>query len=241
MTMPGETHDACAAPLAILCTLGLRGLLRELAPSLAADGLAFDATYGPTNALRQKLADGAGADLAFMIDSSIDELIAAGTLAPGSRRIIARSGVAIAVKAGAAKPDISTPDAFKRALLSARSIAFTVTGASGIHFAEVIDRLGIADQIRRKAVIRDGVTGERAASGEVEIAVQQMSELFPVAGIDIVGPLPGDLQALTVFSASVFASSGRAREAEALIARLTTPEAERVIRAKGLEPASAFT
>jgi molybdate transport system substrate-binding protein len=239
MMMPAENHGA-APPLDVLCTLGLRGLMTELAPSLTVDGLAFDAIYGPTNGLRQKIADGATADLAFLADASIDELIAAGTLLTGSRRIIARSGVAVAVKAGAPKPDISTPDAFKRALLAARSIAFTVTGASGIHFAQVIERLGIADDIRRKAVIRDGLTGEFAANSEVEIAVQQMSELAAVAGIDIVGPLPGDLQAMTVFAAGVFATSRRAGAAEALIGRLTTPEAERVIRQKGLEPARAF-
>jgi molybdate transport system substrate-binding protein len=104
----------------------------------------------------------------------------------------------------------------------------------------VIERLGIADDVRRKAVVRDGLTGEFAARGEVEIAVQQMSELFPVAGIDIVGPLPGDLQATTVFAAGVFASSRRPREASALIARLTTPAVDHVILAKGLEPARAF-
>jgi molybdate transport system substrate-binding protein len=234
-----STNTRTPSPLGILCTLGLRGLLTELAPRLAADGLAFAATYGPTNALRQKIAEGASADVALMIDASIDALIAAGTLVRDSRRVIARSGVAIAVKAGASKPDISTPEAFKAALLSARSIAFTVTGASGIHFAKVIERLGIADDIRRKAIIRDGLTGELAARGEVDIAVQQMSELFPVAGIDIVGPLPEPLQAKTVFAAGVFAASERPREANALIASLTTPDAERLIREKGLEPMRA--
>lgn len=236
-----SANTLTSSPLTILCTLGLRGLMTELAPGLAADGLAFDATYGPTNALRQKLAEGATADVALMIDASIDELIAIGTLVPEGRRVIARSGVAIAVKAGAARPEISTPDAFKNALLAARSIAFSVTGASGIHFAKVIERLGIADDIRRKAIVRDGLTGELAARGEAEIAVQQMSELSAVTGIDIVGPLPEPLQAVTVFAAGVFAASRRRREAEALIARLTTPEAQRVIRAKGLEPASVFT
>lgn len=234
------TDPQVPPPLSILCTLGLRGLLTALAPALATDGLAFTAAYAPTNGLRQQIAAGVMADLAFMIDTSIDELIAAGTLAAAGRRNIARSGVAIAVKNGAAKPDISTVDAFKNTLLAARSIAFTVSGASGIHFARVIEQLGIAGDVRRKAIVRDGLSGELAASGEVEIAVQQASELAAVAGIDIVGPLPQPLQAMTVFAAGVFATSRRPREAEALIAWLEKPAAERSMRANGLEPANAF-
>jgi molybdate transport system substrate-binding protein len=235
-----SSNASASSPLAVLCTLGLRGLLTEVATDLSAAGFVFTATYGPTNALCRHVAEGAVADIAFLADASIDELIVAGTLVPDSRRIIARSGVALAVKRGAAKPDISTPESLKAALLAASSVAFTVTGASGIHFAKVIERLGIADAIRRKAIIRDGLTGELAARGEVEIAVQQMSELQPVAGIDIVGPLPAPLQATTVFAGAVFTASERHDDAAAFVARLTTPDAVRLIRLKGLEPASSF-
>jgi molybdate transport system substrate-binding protein len=238
--MMAAPDDANTAPLKILCTLGLRGVMMELAPSIAASGLPFAATYESTNAILRRLASGEQADIAILIDTTVDELIKAGTLRPGSRRDIARSGVAIAVRAGAPKPDISTAAAFKRALLAARSIAYTKSGASGLYFASLIERLGIAEEINRKARIQDGLVGELAARGEAEIAVQQASELLPVAGIDIVGPLPDELQKMTVFSAGIFATTRRSDEAKALIERLAAPAAEKVVRDKGLEPASMF-
>lgn len=227
-------------PLRVLCTLGLKGVLTEIAPAIAAAGSPFDATYESTNAILRRLAAGEEADLAILIDTTIDDLIKAGTLRADSRCDLARSGVAIAVRAGAPKPDISTPEAFKRAMLAARSIAYTKSGASGIYFASVIERLGIADEINRKAKVQDGLTGEVAARGEADIAVQQMSELFPVAGIDIVGPLPDGLQKMTVFTAAIFTATRRALEAAALIERLAGPATEAVIKTKGLEPASLF-
>ena len=141
------------------------------------------------------------------------------------------------MRAGAPKPDISTPEAFKRTLLAAKSIAFSRIGASGIHFAEVIERLGIAAEIRRKATISDSYVGEIAARGEAELAVQQISELMPVAGIDIVGPLPGDLQKISVFSGRRVRRrepSGRGGEAR-LLPRVARTGADP--RPQGLEPA----
>jgi molybdate transport system substrate-binding protein len=212
----------------------------QLSPAMAADGLPFTAIYESTNALLRRLDAGERADVALLIDTTVDELIKSGMLRPGSRRDLGRSGVAIAVRAGAPKPDISTPEAFKRALLAARSVAYTRTGASGIYFASVIERLGIADEIKRKAIIEDGLVGEFAARGEAEIAVQQASELLPVAGIDMVGPFPDALQTLTVFSAAIFAACERVERATALIERLASPAAAAIIKARGLEPASTF-
>ena len=232
--------DVTSAPLKILCTLGMRGVMVELAPAIAAAGLPFAATYESTNAILRRLAGGEQADIAILIDTTIDELIKAGTLRAGSRRDLARSGVAIAVRAGAAKPDISTPEAFKHAMLAARAIAYTKSGASGIYFASLIERLGIAEEVNRKAKIQDGMMGELAARGEVEIAVQQLSELLPVAGIDIVGTLPDALQRMTVFTAAIFTATQRAAQAEVLIDHLAAPAPEAVLKAKGLEPASAF-
>lgn len=220
----------------ILCTLGLRGLLDEITPALDGRGLYFAPSYGATNVLIPKIAAGESADVAILTDAGIEGLIEHGTLAAGSRRDLARSVIGIAVKAGAPKPDIGTPEAFKQTLLAARSIAFSRSGASGIHFANLISQLGIADEVARKARIFDGVVGTLAARGEVEIAVQQVSELKLVGGIDIVGPLPESLQKVTVFSAGVFAASTRPAAAGLFIEALRAPQVAAVMRKQGLEP-----
>ncbi len=220
----------------ILCTLGLRGLLDEIAPALDGRGLYFTPSYGATNVLIPKIAAGESADVAILTDAGIEGLIEHGTLAAGSRRDLARSAIGIAVKAGAPKPDIRTPETFKQTLLAVRSIAFSRSGASGIHFANLISQLGIADEVARKARIFDGVVGTLAARGEVEIAVQQVSELKLVGGIDIVGPLPDALQKVTVFSAGVFAASTRPAAAGLFIEALRAPQVAAVMRNQGLEP-----
>jgi molybdate transport system substrate-binding protein len=220
----------------VLCTLGLRGLLDEITSALDGRGLYFTPSYGATNVLIPKIGAGETADVAILTDAGIEGLIEHGTLAAGSRRDLARSAIGIAVKAGAPKPDIRTPEAFKQTLLAARSIAFSRSGASGIHFANLISQLGIADEVARKARIFDGVVGTLAARGEVEIAVQQVSELKLVGGIDIVGPLPDALQKVTVFSAGVFAKSARPAAAGLFIEALRTPDVAAVMRNQGLEP-----
>ena len=222
----------------LLCTLGLRGLLDEIKPALESRGLYFAASYGATNVLIPKIVGGERADIAILTDAGVEGLVEAGTLAAGSRRDLARSVIGIAVKAGAPKPDIGTVDAFKQALIAARSIAFSRSGASGIHFANLISQLGIADEVARKARIFDGVVGTLAARGEVEIAVQQVSELKLVDGIDIVGALPDSLQKVTVFSAGVFAASARPVAAAARVEALRGVDIAAVMRKQGLEPIS---
>jgi len=222
----------------VLCTLGLRGLLDEITRALDARGLYFTASYGATNVLMPRIGAGETADVAILTDTGIEGLIEHGTLATGSRRDLARSAIGIAVKAGAAKPDISTPEAFKQTLRAARSIAFSRSGASGIHFANLISQLGVADEVARKARIFDGVVGTLAARGEVELAVQQVSELRLVDGIDIVGPLPDALQKVTVFSAGFFAASPRPAAGGLFIEALRTPDVAAVMRKQGLEPFS---
>jgi molybdate transport system substrate-binding protein len=220
----------------VMCTLGLRGLLDEVGPALDGRGLYFVPSYGATNVLLPRITTGETADVAILTDEAVEGLIEHGTLAAGSRRDLARSSIGIAVKAGAPKPDIGTPAAFKQALLAAKSIAFSRSGASGIHFANLINHLGIGDEIARKARVFDGVVGTLAARGEVEIAVQQVSELKLVAGIDIVGPIPDALQKVTVFSAGVFAASARPAAAGLFIDALRAPQIAAVMRNQGLEP-----
>jgi molybdate transport system substrate-binding protein len=231
------TGEGDAAVIEVLSTLALRGVLTEVAADfLARTGLAVAAGYKSTNAQLLAISQGATADMAIITRPAIDQLVRASKIVAGSAADIAQSGVGLAVRAGAPKPDIATVEAFKRTLLAAKSIAFSRIGASGIHFGEVIERLGIAAEVRRKAIIGDSYVGEIAARGEAELAVQQISELMPVAGIDIVGPLPGDLQKISVFSAGIFTAARNPAGAAKLIAYLALPELAPILIRKGLSP-----
>jgi molybdate transport system substrate-binding protein len=223
--------------LVVLCTLGLRGVLAKTGADFERQaGCPLDVRYESSNALMQRIAAGERADLAIMTDAAIATLTAQGKIATGSRVDLALSRVGLGVRAGAPKPDISTVEALVRTLREARSIAYTQTGASGIHFASVIQRLGIADEVNRKARIQDGFAGTLAVAGEVELAVQQLSELAAVDGLDIVGPIPEELQQVTTFSAAVFAGAGQPEAARALIAFLASAAVAPEMRARGLEP-----
>ena len=222
----------------VVSTLALMGVLRELAPGYEqATGTRIAAAFAPTAALIERIGAGEAADVAVLTAAAIDELARDGVLAPGGRVDLARSVVGVAVRAGAPKPDIGSPEAFARALLDARSVAYSRAGASGIFFAGLIRRLGIADEVNAKArVIPSGLTGELAAKGEVEIAIQQVSELMEVPGIDIVGPLPAELGGATVFSGAPFAASSRKAAGAALLRFLSSPDTAPIYRRKGLEP-----
>ena len=223
--------------ISILSTLGLRGVLGEAGPAFEREsGERLAPVYDSTNAILRRVADGERADVAILTAPAIDDLVARRILANGSRTDLARSGVGVAVRAGHPKPDISSVEAFKRALLAARSIAHSKTGASGVYFSGLVDRLGIGDAVRAKAVVLDGLVGEKAANGEAEIAVQQISELMPVAGIEIVGPLPEEIQTITVFSAGLFAEAAGMAAAKAFLSFLTGPGARSVMIRRGLEP-----
>jgi len=168
-------------------------------------------------------------------------------LGPRERRLVACGErgeahllrVGVAVLAGAPKPDIGSVEALKRTLLRAASVAYTQEGASGMHFAGVIERLGIANEVKAKAVRQPGgLVGELVAAGKAEIAIQQIPELLAVPGIELVGPLPSEIQLVTVTAAGVFSGAEQAAAARSLIEFLAAPAAARVIQAKGLEPAS---
>lgn len=227
--------------LRLLSTLGLQGALRSLIPAFEQqNGTRLEAEFGPTAVMMQRIAGGATADLAILTEAGIDALITAGTMLPGSRTDLARSAVGIAVRSGAPMPDIGSVDAFRRTLLQARSIAYSRAGASGIFFAELIGRLGIAAEINAKAtIIPSGFTAELAASGAAELAVQQISELKEVEGVDIVGPLPAEIGSITIFSAGIFSASTQAEAARAFVAFLSTPSAAAAIARSGLAPLAA--
>jgi molybdate transport system substrate-binding protein len=229
-------RDHHAMPgIRVFCTIGMRAVLDAVAPPFAqANSVAVVRVYDSSVALMKRIADGESADAAVFTAGAIDDLIRQGKII--ERTDLSKSFVGIAVARGAPRPDIGTPEKFKQAMLSAKSIAHSKTGASGLYFASLVEKLGIADAVRRKAKVQDGIVGEVAARGEAEIAVQQISELMQAEGVDIVGPLPDALQSITIFSGGVFAASGQLAAARAFVAYLASPAVAPVIRQKGMEP-----
>jgi len=221
----------------LLSTLALKGAVERLAGQYqAATGAKLDADYAPTVGLLKRLREGEKADVLILTREGLDELIGEGAVVAASKVDLARSYVGLAVKAGQPHPDISTEAALRKTLLAARSVAYSKIGASGIYFAELIQRLGLAAEINAKATVTAGFTAERLITGEADLAVQQISELKQVAGIEVVGPIPHQLQTAAIFTAGRMASSAKAAQADALLKYLASAEVAPVLRQSGLEP-----
>ena len=221
----------------LLSTLALMGAVRSLAGRYQAElGTRIDADFAPTLGLLDRLRGGEGADVVILTREGLDELAGEGTVVADSRVDLARSYVGIAVKAGADHPDIATESTLRATLLGAR-VAYSRIGASGIFFAQLIQRMGIASEINAKArIVPSGFTAERLVIGDADLGVQQISELKQVAGVEIVGPIPLDMQSPGVFSAGRLAASRRVVQADELLKYLAAPEVAPVLRASGLEP-----
>ncbi len=228
-----------ASSLRLFTSNSMRGVLAQLGPEFERTcGHTLDISFDPAKVMMRRIAAGESADVAILAKAAIDGLTEQGKIDGDSRRTLARCGIGLAVRSGAPHPQISSLDDLKRALLGAKSVAYTEEGASGMHFARVIEQLGIAPEVKAKARTRpSGLIGELVASGEAEVAIQQVPELLAVPGVELVGPLPQDVQSISVVTAGVFAESERRKAAEALLAFLITPQCARVFRAKGLEPA----
>jgi molybdate transport system substrate-binding protein len=222
----------------VLSTLALKGAVGRFAGTYQAEGGArIDADFAPTLALLDRMRCGEGADVVILTREGLDELVREGRVLADSCVDVARSYVGLAVKAGAACPDISTEAALRAALLGARAVAYSQLGASGILFARLIERLGIAAEINARAIIiPQGFTGEKLVTGEADLAVQQISELKQVFGIDVIGPIPYGLQTPAVFSAGRVASSKLSEQGDRLLRYLASPEVAPVLRESGLEP-----
>ena len=226
-------------PLTGISSMATRGVLAELALLYGQQrGLAvqIEATGG-VDAAKRVLA-GDVFDLVVLAADAIERLIAAGRVLPGSRVDLVQSGVAVAVRAGAALPEISTQSALRSAVLAAHSVGIS-TGPSGVQLAQLFERWGMADQIRSRTVIAPpGVpVGALVARGEVALGFQQLSELILLAGIHIVGPLPADVQINTLFSAGVCSSSVQPQAVQALLGFLTSPQASEAKLRHGMTPA----
>jgi molybdate transport system substrate-binding protein len=237
------TVSAAAADVHVMISGGLTAAFNALVPEYErASGNKVVVAYGPSmgttaNAIPVRLARGEPADVLIMVGYALGDLIKAGKVKPDSRVDLVKSPIGIAVKSGSPHPDISSPDAVKRALLAAKSVAYS-DSASGVYVStEMFDKLGIKEQMKDKAkMIPATPVGEIVAKGEAELGFQQISELKPVKGIDIVGPLPNDLQKITVFSAGIATVSKEPEAGEALIKFLGSPAARQTIVDSGLDP-----
>ena len=203
----------------VLCTNGVKAVTSELIPAIERTiGLAVDVDYASTNMLMDKIVGGETGDLAVLSAEAIDGLIATGVLQKGSRVDLAKSSIGVAIRRGAVAPDISSVDALKAALIAAKSVMYSKTGISGVYMPKLLEKLGIATLIAPKAKNPShGTVGEALARGEAEIALQQISELLPVPGVKVVGPLPAEVQLVTVFSAGIFAAAVEPRAARMLV------------------------
>jgi len=226
------------AAVRVLSTLALKGAVHGLAGQFETiSGVRIEADFAPTLALLDRLRRGESADVVILTREGLDELAREGRVVADSCVDLARSYVGIAVKAGATHPDIATEPALRAALLAARSVAYSRLGASGILFAHLIEQLGIASEINARAlIIPQGFTAERLVTGEADLAVQQISELKQVGGIEIIGPIPHALQTPAVFSAGRMAASAKVAPSDRLLRFLASPEVAPVLRDSGLEP-----
>ncbi|MFN7085945.1 MAG: molybdate ABC transporter substrate-binding protein [Burkholderiales bacterium] len=228
-----------AAVLKVFSTNAMRAVLPGLAAGFErSSGHALAIEWSTTAQTLERIGNGETADVVIATDTGVDELARRDRIVAGSRAGLASTLVGIGVRAAAAKPDIGSVQAFTHALLDAKSIAYTTLGQSGLHFEQVIERLGIAAQLKPKfKVIAGGLVGEIVVGGEAEIGVQMVSEILAVEGFELVGPFPPELQQATAFAAAVLDGSRQADAARKFVRFLTTPAATRKMKAHGFEAA----
>jgi molybdate transport system substrate-binding protein len=237
MALPGIAR---AETIKVLTAGAFKQVLLAVIPQFEASGHKIAWDNDTAGALVKRIEAGESFDLVIASPGALETLAKSGKVSGGGTQL-ARVGVGVAVREGAAKPDIATVEDFKKAMLAARAIAYidpASGGSSGIYLSGLFDRLGIADAVKPKAVlVKGGYAAERVVSGEADIAVHQISELLPVKGVTVVGPLPAEIQNYTVYSAGLAAGSGNGAAAQALIALLRSPDGAAAIRSKGMEPA----
>ena len=231
-------ETARAAEITVIASQAMKEVYLELAPQFErTSGHKLVTAWAGTADIMKRMKGGESVDLVILAVNSLDELTRLGKIVPGSRVDLARSEVGVAVRAGAPKPDISSGEALKRALLSAKSIGYS-SGPSGVYLAGLFQRWGIAEELKpRIRQAPPGVNvGEAVARGEAEIGFQQVSELLHVRGIAFLGPLPKDIQLVTVFSGGIHAGARQPDAARAWVRFLTAPAAAPVLRKNGMEP-----
>lgn len=238
----GSIPVAQSAEVKVLCAYGMQSIIEDLGPKFErGSGHKLAITFASGGATVKRAQDGEAVDIVIAPQQGIDGLVKSGKTTADNVTQLASTGVSVAIRKGARSPDISSPEALKRALLAAKSITYLNPadgGASGIHFAKVLDRLGIASEVRSKTVLapKTSAVGALVASGAAEIGFIQHQLLLSIPDIEIIGPLPGELQETTIFSGAIMAGVTDREASQALIIFLRSPEAALVIKAKGMEP-----
>lgn len=226
------------APVHLVVSNGMKAVVEALQPQIEKKiGHPMMMEYGSTTGLKEKIDHGTAFDIAILTSDGVDELVKKGQVTAASRTDFARCGVGLAVKSGTPKPDIATPEALKKTLEAAASITYAGDGASRPAIDHMLERLGLAQKVKSKVTLTKGSGPAMAsvAEGRVAVVMTLISELMPVKGIDIAGPLPGELQNYVRFGAGIAASAKQPEAAKALIAFLGSPDAAPVYKTKGME------
>jgi molybdate transport system substrate-binding protein len=232
-----STGPAGAAEITLLCSNALKSVMAELTPQFEkASGHKLHIVYGATNPLTAQIEKGTSFDAAILGVGATEKLLKEGKLAAGSRTDIASSTLGVTIRRGAPKPDIASTEAFKKALLDARTVAYSKAGLTATYLTGLFERLGMTEAMKSKLV--DFRSAEAVAEGKADIGITQISEILPIAGAELVGPLPPDIQQRTIFPAALAASPKQPDAAKALLKFLVSPEAAKVIKSKGLEPSA---
>lgn len=232
------------AVLKVLTTGAMKQVVLAVVPEFEkATGHKVSVMNDTAGALAKRIEAGEAFDLGIITPAAVDDLIAKGKFAAGSRVNLASVGLGVAAKAGAPLPDIGTVEAFKRALMNAKSIVYTDPaggGSGGIYFAKLLERLGLAEQMKPKTIlVRGALAAERVAAGEAELAITQMSEILPVPGVVVVGPLPKEIQNVTTYAGGLGAAAKNSEAAKALLKHLAGPGTAAVLKSRGMQrPAS---
>jgi molybdate transport system substrate-binding protein len=229
---------AGAAEIRVIGSPGFREAYTDLLPGFETSARHHVTTiWGGVNEIAKRVADGEVADIVILPAAQIDDLIRRGKLAPETRVDVARSAIGVAIPVGAPRIDAASSDGIRKALIAAKSIAYS-SGPSGVHMADVIQKWGIAGQLKAKTRISppDTPVGVMISRGDAEIGFQQVSELIRIKGIDYLGPLPDDINEITMFSAAVHRNAAAPDAAKALVKYLSAPEAAPTIRKTGMDP-----
>ena len=227
-----------ATEIKVLCSNGIREVMRDLIPQFEkATGNKVAVTFGLSAALKRQIDGGEPFDLAILTPSLIDDLVKRGTVAADSRTTLARSGIALGIRAGAPKPDIRTTDAVKRTLLASKSIAYAKEGAGGVFFTDFMQKVGLTEGL--KSTVRPTASGEEASAavvrGEADFAVLPMSEILTIRGLEVLGTFPPDVQGYAVMVAGVSSRTPRGAFARDLIKFVMAPTALPVLKKRGME------